>query len=260
MADTIVMIHGMWCTGEVWGNYRTVFEDKGYAVMTPTLRHHDATSGAAPDPALGTTSLLDYAADLEKDIRELDAPPVIMGHSMGGLLAQILCGRGLGKAGVFLTPAAPAGVMALTPSVVKTFARVLTTWGFWRKPTFPTFAEATYAVYNCLGGEEQRAEYAKLVHESGRAAAEIAFWLVDGRTAARVGALTCPALTVGAAHDRITPVSVVRKVACRYGDYKEFPDNAHWVLGEPGWQDVASYCREWLEKQTAGAAASGEAA
>ena len=252
MSDTVIMIHGMWCTGKAWSNFRAFFEDAGYPVLAPTLRHHDGPPGAPPHPALGTTSLLDYAADLEALIRRLEAPPIVIGHSMGGLLAQILCGRGLARAGVFLTPAAPAGISALTPSVVRTFAPTLLTWGFWRKPTFPTFAQVAFAVYHRLGEEAQRAEYARLVPESGRATAEIAFWPFDRRQAASVGAVKCPTLTVGARLDRITPASVVRKVARRYGDYEEFPDNAHWVLGESGWRGVASRCVAWLADAAAG--------
>jgi len=79
---------------------------------------------AKPDDRLGTTSLLDYAEDIENEIRKLDAKPIIMGHSMGGLLAQILGSRGLARALVLLTPAAPAGIRSLTPSVMRSFLRI----------------------------------------------------------------------------------------------------------------------------------------
>jgi pimeloyl-ACP methyl ester carboxylesterase len=74
---------------------------------------------------LGTTSLLDYAADLEKQIRELEEVPILMGHSMGGLLAQIFGSRGLARALVLLTPASPAGILALKPSVIQSFSSIL---------------------------------------------------------------------------------------------------------------------------------------
>jgi pimeloyl-ACP methyl ester carboxylesterase len=69
----------------------------------PSLRHHAARSDAPP-AALGETSLLDYVADLEKRIRDLPEKPVVIGHSMGGLLALLLCARGLARAAVLLTP------------------------------------------------------------------------------------------------------------------------------------------------------------
>jgi len=250
----LFMIHGMWCTGEAWNKYREFFAQRGYTVHTPTLRHHSYGKNEHPIPALGTTSLLDYAADLEAEIRSHETQPVIIGHSMGGLLAQILAARGLGRAAIFLTPAAPAGIIALTPSVVKTFRRVLTSWAFWRRPTFPTLKEAAYAVYNLLPPDEHDAEYGRLVHESGRAAAEIAFWLFDGSNAAKVdeNTITYPTLTIAGTQDNITPASVVRKVGRKYatnGDFHEFPNHAHWVLGEPGWEDVANHCLKWIENK-----------
>jgi len=249
----LFLIHGMWCTGEAWSRYRGYFETKGYEVVAPTLRLHDASQNDAPNPDLGTTSLLDYARDLEAAITSLDTPPVLIGHSMGGLLAQILAARGVGRAAIFLTPASPAGIVALTPSVVKTFRRVLTTWGFWKRPTFPTFEEACYAVYNLVPEADRQDEYANLVHESGRAAAEIAFWLLDRQRATTVDEtkITIPTLTVAGTQDHITPASVVRKIAKKYrrcgGDFKEFPNHAHWVLGEPEWEEVADYCLHWTD-------------
>ena len=135
--------------------------------------------------------------------------------------------------------------------MVKASRRVLTTWGAWRKPAFPTLEEVTYAVYNLLTEEERRSEYERLVHESGRAAAEIVFWPFDRTNAATVdeAKITIPTLTVAGTQDRITPASVVRKVGRKYakgGTFHEFPDHAHWVLGEPGWEDVAAYCSNWI--------------
>jgi len=121
MAETIVMIHGMWGSGWYWENFKGFFESKGYRCVIPTLRFHDMDPKAVPDPRLGTTSLLDYAEDLEKLIRELDGKPIIMGHYMGGLLAQILGSRELAQTLVLLTPASPRGIVALKPSVIKSF-------------------------------------------------------------------------------------------------------------------------------------------
>lgn len=253
MSETLFMIHGMWGTGNQWSNYRAFFEAEGHRVITPTLRHH--VPGQPPGPALGTTGLEDYTTDLEREIKALPDKPIIIGHSMGGLLAQKLCARGLGKAGIFLTPAAPRGIIALTPSVIKTFHRIMLTWGFWRKPTFPTFDEARYSIYNLLPEAEARREYQALTHESGRATFEIGFALLDSARAAEVDAtkIQCPVLVIGAGQDRITPLSVIRKIAKKYApnsDFMEFPDHAHWVLGGDGWQDVAGYCLNWIGDKT----------
>jgi pimeloyl-ACP methyl ester carboxylesterase len=255
MAETILMIHGMWGTGSFLENFKGFFEGKGYRCVVPTLRFHDVDPNGVPDPRLGTTSLLDYAADLEKLIRELPVVPILMGHSMGGLLAQILGGRGLAKALVLLTPASPHGIIALKPSVIKSFWSGLTRWGFWKKSFRQTFAEAEYSMLEMMPPESRRSVYDKFVYESGRAAFEIGFWLFDSRGAARVdeSKVTCPVLIVGGREDKITPVSVTRKVAEKYkrvATYKEFPGHAHWVIGEPGWEEIAEYIEEWLKSGT----------
>jgi pimeloyl-ACP methyl ester carboxylesterase len=143
------------------------------------LRYHDIDPKSDPPRQLGTTSVLDYAADLEREIKQLDSLPILMGHSMGGLLAQILGSRGLAQSLVLLTPASPRGVLALRPSVIKSFWSVLTKWGFWRNPMRQTFDEAVYSMMHLLSKEEQREAYGHFVYESGRAAAEIGFWLFE---------------------------------------------------------------------------------
>jgi len=252
VANTILMIHGMWGGPWYWENYRRVFEAEGYRCVATTLPYHDMDPRGAPDPRLGSTSLLDYAAALEREIAQLDEKPILMGHSMGGLLAQMLATRGLARAIVLLTPASPYGIVALTPSVIRSFWSMQTTWGFWRKPMRQTFGEAAYSMLHQLPEREQKQTYEKFVYESGRAAFEIGYWPFDSRGASKVDAsrVTCPVLVVAGARDRITPASVVRKVASKYAavsTYKEFENHSHWVVAEPGWQEVAEYAGGWLK-------------
>lgn len=252
MNETIMMIHGMWCGDWVWENYRKFFESKGYTCLAPFLRHHAGNIGSTSANPIGTTSLLDYAQDLEEEIYRLDEKPVLMGHSMGAVIAQMLGSRGLAKALVLLTPGPPRGVIALRPSVVRSFWSCLTTPAFWRKPIKQTFGEAVYAMLHLLSPEEQKRIYERLVPESGRAGFEMGFWLLDPKQATRVDSrrITCPALVVSALEDKLTPPSVVRSIARRYGPaatLKEFPNHAHWVVSEPGWEDIAGYCSDWLE-------------
>ncbi len=251
--ETIFMIHGMmggsWC----WDNYKSFFTERGYRCITPVLRHHDTDPRAAPDPRLGTTGLLDYAADLEREIRRMDTAPVIMGHSMGGLLAQILGSRGLAKALVLLTPAAPHGIHCVSFSVFRSFAGLLARGSFWKKLFRISFRQAVYAMLHLLPPAEQRKVYDRLVYESGRAAFQIGFWFLDAEKASKVdhARVRCPVLVVGGSCDRVTPAAVVKKVAEKYGSvstYREYENHAHWVLGEPGWQNIVADVAAWLEK------------
>ena len=108
MADTIFMIHGMWGGPWYWEKYRGVFESQGYRCVATTLPYHDMDPFGSPDPRLGTIGLLGYAQALEQEVRRLGAKPILMGHSMGGLLAQMLGARGLARALVLLSPAPAA--------------------------------------------------------------------------------------------------------------------------------------------------------
>lgn len=251
MPDTLVLIHGMWGGPWCMANYRDYFGARGYACHAPALPYHDVDPAVPPDPRLGNASILDYAAALEQELRQLPEKPILLGHSMGALLAQMMAARGLAKAIVLVTPAAPAGIFALRPSVVRSFLSAHLRWGFWRKPMKQTYAEAAYSMMECLPEAERRPFYDRLVHESGRAMVEIGHWYLDPRRASAVDAaqVTCPVLAVAAGEDRITPASQVRAIAARYGaTYKEFPGHTHWILGEPGWEETAGFIAGWLER------------
>jgi pimeloyl-ACP methyl ester carboxylesterase len=245
------MIHGMFCSGWHWSNFEEFFKAKGYTCICPTLRHHDIDPKGQPHPELGTTSLLDYVQDLDNLIRKLDQKPIIMGHSMGGLLAQILGSRGLGKALVLLTTAPPSGINALRFPVIKSFWSVLTKWGFWRNPHRLSFESLIYAMLHLLPLEDQKAVYERFVYESGRAASEIGFWFIDPNRASKVdeSKVTCPVLVIAGANDIITPAPMAQKVAKKYkavSTYKEFENHAHWIMGEPNWEKIAEFISDWL--------------
>jgi len=255
MGKTLFMIHGMsggpWC----WENYITYFEAKGYRCIAPCLRFHDVNPQEPPDSRLARTGLLDYAEDLEQEIRTLKETPIVMGHSMGGLLAQILGSRGLAEALVLLSPGAPYGINALTFSVIKSFWKEITTggflprWGVWRSPQRPSFKSAVYSTMHLLPKEEQRRVYQRLVPESGRAAFQIGLWFLDRHKASKVdeAKINCPVMVIVGKEDRITPASVGKKVARKYGAaFKVFERHAHWVVGEPCWEEIPDYIAEWL--------------
>lgn len=253
MSKHIYFVHGMYCGPWYWENYIKYFEDLGYTTTATTLRYHDMDPADLPNPALGKVSLLDYAADLESELKQFDSPPIIIGHSMGALLAQILASRGLCERVVLLTPVSPAGINSLKPTVIRSFFNILTRWGFWRKPNRMSFWAASYALLNQLPPVEQKAVYRRFVYESGRAAAEIGFWFLDPRRAAKVDAakVNCPMLVVAGEEDHVTPVELNKKVADKYNaDYKAFSNHAHFLMIEPGWEKIAAHVADWLEPKT----------
>jgi pimeloyl-ACP methyl ester carboxylesterase len=255
VAKVAVFIHGMWGTPDVWRNWRSYLQARGWQTIAPVLRHHDAPP-LAPPAALGSTSLSDYVADLEGTLRSLPEKPVVVGHSMGGLLALMLCARGLARAGVLLTPAPPAAVLALRPSNLLAFARIQMNWGWWRKPHRATLAEALSHTFNTADTRQGGELHAAFVHESGRALFEIALPWLDGSKATAIDPrlVTVPLLFVAAEKDRLTPPGVVRRAARRFShvaDYLEYPGQGHWVLGQPGWERIAEDTTAWLDGKAA---------
>ena len=253
MNKTILMIHGMcggkWC----WENYKNFFEEKRYRCIIPVLRFHDVNPNDPPDSRLGTTGLLDYIDDLEKEIGNLGHAPILFGHSMGGLLAQILASRGLAKAAVLIAPVFPYGIFTTDFSEVRGVWSILTKWKFWQKPIRQNFGEAKYSMLNLLPPEKQRQVFDKFVFESGRAFSEMGFWFLDRKKASQVdeSKVNCPVLLIAGKQDKIISPSVVRKTSQKYENvstYKEFAHHAHWLIEEPGWENIAEDIHDWLSR------------
>ncbi len=249
----LVLIHGMFCTPSVWGHFAKLFAAEGFTVHAPALRHHDVDpEGEAPDQ-LGTVSVRDYVDDIAALIATLPEPPVLVGHSMGGLIAQLLAARGLARAAVLLTPAPPAWVPNMHWSVLRTFAPALLRPGFWRRPVRRPFAAVRRTILPLLSEAEAQRVYRDMVWESGRAIAEIGLWFLDPGRATWVSSdnVRCPLYVLAGRQDPVTPAATVRRVARRYDNavFVELPHHAHWVLGEPGWELIARDVIRWIRQQ-----------
>ena len=247
----IVFIHGAFCGPWVFDDFRKPFERAGFRIHAPTLRHHG--EGAKPSRALGQTSLTDYAADLAKLIGDLDAPPILIGHSLGGLLAQMLAAKDLARALVLLAPCPPWGIM---PSTLFEMASAQTMWlagDFWNQPLMPDYGIAAANSLDRLPMAERQKVFARFVPESGLATFEIMQWALDAKRAAEVKAqdVTCPVLCLAGHDDKINPPSTVRRIAERYKGravYEELPGHSHWLVGEPGWEKIAARALDWIRE------------
>ena len=129
---TIVLVHGAWVTPLCWENFSGYFESRGYTCLAPAWPYKDRSVDElrrSPDPNLGRLGLIEIVDHYDRIIRGLDAPPILIGHSYGGLFVQMLLDRGLGAAGVAIDSAPPQGVLPFSPTVIRANFGVLSTLG-----------------------------------------------------------------------------------------------------------------------------------
>jgi pimeloyl-ACP methyl ester carboxylesterase len=246
----VVMIHGAFCGGWVFESWKPLFEAQGYEVHAPTLRHHEPR---ASQSELARTSMRDFADDLAALIDGVGAAPIVIGHSLGGLLAQMLAARGLVRALILLAPSTPWGMSPSTASEFLAAQALYAAGVFWRKSLAPRHWIAAANALDLVPKERQPPILERLVPESGRAMFEVLHWMFDASRATQVNPRTvaCPVLCLVGARDRINPPISVRRLARRYGGrarYEELPNHSHWLVGEPGWERIAGGSLDWLSR------------
>lgn len=237
----LLFVHGMWEGAWFWKGYLDFFSSRGYACYALNLRGHD---GSKPASDIGKVSIRDYIADVRAVAERLDNP-VLIGHSMGGLLVQKLAELLNPPAIVAITPAAPRGIFALKTWPVIQAALRHSPEIFLRRPLMPGKSEMKRLELHRLPPDEQDRVYDRQVPESGRQTFEIA---VKGLPV-DASKVRCPVLVIGATEDRITSAKMVRKIARKYdADYMEYSRFAHMIVLEPGWERVAEDIAIWLER------------
>ena len=250
---TIIFIHGMFMNSLCWEKWIPYYEVKGFRVIAPAWPGRDKSvkelRKAHPDPELAKLKLNHVVDHMEAFIKDLDEKPAIIGHSMGGLVVQVLLQRDVAVAGIAIDPAPPAGVFTIEWSFIKSNFPAINPF-LLNQPVRMTFEHFQYAFVNTLPLDEQRAAYDRYVVPESR-----------GVPASSLGAagkvdfskLRRPLLITAGEKDHIIPASLNRSNHLKYKgpsvtDFKEFAGRDHFIIGEPGWEEVADYCLTWLEK------------
>ena len=256
---SILMIHGVNCTGRAWDRLAADFRARGWAVRAPTLRS-DLRVAEAPSPELAKITLGDYVREAAAWAGEIEAEtgekPVLFGHSMGGLIVQKLLEMGHGCAGVLITPAAPAGAGAkVEPSTLFTFLNVVLTPQAETKALKPWRTGFDWGVLNRVLKARRAALYAEAVYDSGRVYQALQTPDSDPDRSGFIDErkIAAPILTIAAGQDRTTPPAGVRAVADKYarigGDFRLYPENGHWIVDEPGTDRMAADIDAWLTEK-----------
>jgi pimeloyl-ACP methyl ester carboxylesterase len=267
-SKTIVLIHGFWVTPRSWEHWISHYEGKGYRVLAPAypgLEVEVEALNADPTP-LEELTLPEIIEHLESVIGELDSDPILMGHSAGGCITQILLDRGHGAAGVAMNSAPTEGVR-ITP-----FTQVKAAWPVLKNPFHMHRAVALdydqwhYAFTNTFPEDESKATYERYaIPASGTI-----FWAsvlanlqpghqetwVDYRNDDRA-----PLLFLSGEEDHLMPPSVQRSNANHYKsdtttEVKEYEGKAHLMPAQEGWEEIADYALEWAEEKAGTKAAT----
>lgn len=238
----IIMIHGAFCGGWTFDIFRKPFEAAGHTVLTPDLPGH------APGELVAGQSMTDYAVAIAKLIAAQETPPVLIGHSMGGLVAQMAADRAAVAGLVLLAPSSPWGVPGQSLEEGVSAVSLFALGPYWLQAVAPDRAITAQCSHDRLPSGAQNDLFARMVPESGRALFEVLNWWLDPTMATSVTAAGgAPVLTLVGGRDVINPAPTVRKTAQRLGgDYRVFDEMSHWLPGEPGWDQVAQTAFDWI--------------
>ncbi len=252
MSKTIVFIHGMFLNPKSWRHWQDFFGARGYDTIAPAWPLHDgepADLRAHPPAGIGTLSLAEVVASMERAASAVE-DPILIGHSVGGLIVQILASRGFGSVGVPICPVAPNRMLSLD-------------WGFFRNSA---------AITNPLKGDDPfpmdadgfHKNFANTMSPEASNAAFLEYGLPESRNVLRdamgdlgkidVDRPHIPFLFIGAEKDEIIPSHLCERNAKAYtdptsrSDFMEFSDRGHFICGEPRWEEVATHVANWLEQ------------
>jgi non-heme chloroperoxidase len=234
----VLFVHGIFVDAREWAGWLPFFASRGFPAYAVNLR---GRAGSRPGTSLGSASIEDYADDASEVARHLGMPAVI-GHSMGGLIAQKLAERGVVRAAALITPAPPRGIILFTPKLAikqfKYLPRVLT-----NRVIEPNLEDLRELAMNCAPRDLQDRALAEMIPDSGHAGRQMSLTGVPVDSSK----VTCPMLVVAAEHDHFIPASIVARVAKRYhAPLRTIPGHGHIVVMEPGWESLADEIAAWI--------------
>ena len=238
----LLLIHGMFGGAWQFADWQRRLVERGRSSVAIDLRGH-GTSGTVAD--IGRISLDDYVDDALAVARELGTPPVV-GHSMGGLIAQKLVEKGAVSAAVLVCAAPPRWISALSASLLERMVKYAPALAFSR-PLVPLRSDADALFLGRLPAPERDRVFERIQPESGRAARELAL----GSMSVDAKRVSHPMLSIGAADDRFLPPRIARAIAKKYDcEHREYAGHGHYIIAEPGWEKVADDVAAWLTART----------
>lgn len=259
--NTIVLIHGLWMTPLCWEHWVERYRAAGHRVVAsawPGLEAPIEELRRNPE-SIAKVGIHEIVDHYEAVIRNLDHPPIIIGHSFGGLITQILLDRGLGSAGVAIAPAPVKGILFLPFSTLKVSFPALSNPANNHRAVPLTPEQFHYAFTNHLNEAESLKIYERYaVPGPDHVLFQAAFANFNPHAATAVNFKNgdrAPLLLISGGQDHVSPRSVVEANYKLYPasgavtEYKNYPERTHYTLGQEGWEQVADYALTWAEEQ-----------
>jgi non-heme chloroperoxidase len=254
----IVFIHGLWIHSSSWQPWMDFFNQQGYETLNPAWPGDSPTVAEcrANPQAIANRGVTEIADSYANVIASLPQAPIVIGHSFGGLIAQILLSRGIAVAGIAIDPAPMKGVWQLPFSALKASFPVLGNPGNFKKAKSLTFNQFRYGFANAVPEEEAHELYDRWTIPAP------ARPLFQAATATFAGSQTKvntknttrgPLLITGGAKDHIAPPVLGKASMKKYNstvitEFKLFEGKGHSLIVDHGWKEVAQYSLEWLKK------------
>lgn len=262
MPRTIVLVHGLWMTPRSWEHWVERFTGQGYEVLTPAYPGFEVEVEALREDSspIAAVTVPETVAHLEGIIGELENPPILIGHSFGGALVQILLDHGFGAAGVAIDSVPTEGVLTLPLSQIKATFPILNNPANRHRAVGFTAEQFHYAFTNTLSDEES----AKVYERYHIPAPGSWVWggvlanFTPGHQATWVNYANnerAPLLLIAGGSDNIMPASVNKSNFEKYHkstavtEYKEYPGRSHYTVGQDGWEEVADYALNWATEK-----------
>ena len=221
--------HGSWC----WANYLSCFSDAGWDTLALNWYGHGGSEDLAPE-ALVNRSICDVTEEIGLVAATLPRPPVVVGHSMGGLAAQVYAERNEVAGLVLIASVVPEEVGGPVNEIPVDFSAPF--------PVLP-FEVAWHMFFEGVPEADARELYALLVPESPRAVWEASRWTVSVDRSR----ISCPVLVIGGEIDMLCPAEITRNLAAHYdAEYIQVPGRGHSIMLEPRWRETADQIADWL--------------
>ena len=259
--NNIVLVHGLWMTPLSWEYWANHYAERGYCVFAPSwpgmerdvraLRRQPETYAG-----IGIRQIVDHYEQL---VLELEEPPILIGHCIGGLVVQALLDRGVGVCGVAIASAPIKGVWTLPYSTLRVVTPQLINPRNNHRAVPLTPAQFHYAFMHDASREESFRVYQRYAVPGADHVlfqTELANFNPFAESAVNVRRNNRgPLLLVAGAQDHVIPPGIVKANRKLYRhssavtEYKEFPDRTHFIVGQSGWEEVANYSLDWARDQ-----------